>query len=195
MPVGFSLNVTYGLKPQVSSIKIATIYGQSIFQLWVTIPQGQHHVLLSPVRQRSHLDEWPTMNTTCCNNFFFFIPFRRRYLRLQNSPVLNPKKMHGGTYSVIYNIFLNDFFINESLWDPCSLRVNVCSSQEQSTWVSCLPHHWRLSSNQQYHFVQVQCTCMHVIITNRKPYLPIYEAQCCLSEPIYLTVRNIKLSV
>ena len=43
---------------------------------------------LSPVRRRSHLDEWPTMITTCCNNFFFLIPFRRRYLRLQNSPAL-----------------------------------------------------------------------------------------------------------
>ena len=43
---------------------------------------------LSPVRRRSHLDEWPITNTTCCNNFFFFIPFRRRYQGLQNSPAL-----------------------------------------------------------------------------------------------------------
>ena len=30
---------------------------------------------LSPVRQPSHLDEWPTTNTTCCNNFSFSFPF------------------------------------------------------------------------------------------------------------------------
>ena len=30
---------------------------------------------LSPVRRRSQLDEWPTTNTTCCNNFFFSFPF------------------------------------------------------------------------------------------------------------------------
>ena len=92
MSLGFNLNVTYGLKPQVSSIKIVTVYRRSIFQLWVTVPQGQHHVSsaqqlkLSPLRRRSHLDEWPTTNTTCCNNFFFFILFRRRYERLQNCP-------------------------------------------------------------------------------------------------------------
>ena len=44
MPVGFNLNVTYGLKPQVSSIKNVIVYRRSIFQLRVTIPQGQHHV-------------------------------------------------------------------------------------------------------------------------------------------------------
>ena len=44
MPMGFNLNVTYGFKPQVSSIKMVTVYRRSIFQLWVTIPQGQHHV-------------------------------------------------------------------------------------------------------------------------------------------------------
>ena len=31
----------------------------------------------------------------------------------------------------------------------------------------------------------------YVIATRRKPYLFIYEAQCCLSTPIYWTVRNI----
>ena len=44
MPVGFDLNVTYGLKPQVSSIKMVTVHRRSIFQVWVTMPQGQHHV-------------------------------------------------------------------------------------------------------------------------------------------------------
>ena len=33
MPVGFNLNVTNGLKPQVSSIKMVTAYRQSISQL------------------------------------------------------------------------------------------------------------------------------------------------------------------
>ena len=44
MPVAFNFNVTYGLKPQVSSITMVTVYRRSIFQLRVTIPQGQHHV-------------------------------------------------------------------------------------------------------------------------------------------------------
>ena len=30
---GFNFNLTYGLKPQVSGIKIATIYRRSIFQV------------------------------------------------------------------------------------------------------------------------------------------------------------------
>ena len=30
---------------------------------------------LSPVRQASHLDEWPTTNMMCCNNFFFSFPY------------------------------------------------------------------------------------------------------------------------
>ena len=38
MPVGSNKNLTYGLKPQVSSIKIVTVYRRSIFQVesnWV----------------------------------------------------------------------------------------------------------------------------------------------------------------
>ena len=58
------------------------IVTRSIFQLRVTIPKGQHHVSsaqqkkLSPVRRRSHLDEWPATNTTCCNNFLFLFPYK-----------------------------------------------------------------------------------------------------------------------
>ena len=86
MPVRFILNVTYGLNPQVSSIRMVTVFRRSIFQLWVTIPQGQHHfssaqTKLSPVRWRSHLDEWPTTNTTCCNNFFFFHSLSKAILK------------------------------------------------------------------------------------------------------------------
>ena len=33
MPVGFNLNLTYGLKPQVNSVKIVTVYRASIFQV------------------------------------------------------------------------------------------------------------------------------------------------------------------
>ena len=82
MPVGFNLNVTYGLKPQGSSIKMVTVYIRSIFQLWVTHDTTRtasrlvRSKKLSPVRRRSHLDEWPATNTTCCNKFFFFsFPF------------------------------------------------------------------------------------------------------------------------
>ena len=44
---------------------------------------------LSPVLRDSFLDGWPKTNTPRGNNFiFFFIPFRRRYLRLQTYPAL-----------------------------------------------------------------------------------------------------------
>ena len=33
MPVGFNFNLTFGLQPQVGSIKIGTVYEQSIFQI------------------------------------------------------------------------------------------------------------------------------------------------------------------
>jgi len=33
MPVAFNFNLTYGLKPQFSGIKIATVYRWSIFQV------------------------------------------------------------------------------------------------------------------------------------------------------------------
>jgi len=33
MPVGFNLNLNYGLKPQVSGIKIATVYGYPFSKL------------------------------------------------------------------------------------------------------------------------------------------------------------------
>ena len=36
-----------------------------------TAPRLVSSTKLSPVRRSSHLDEWPTMYTTCCNNFFF----------------------------------------------------------------------------------------------------------------------------
>jgi len=39
MPVGFDFNLTYGLKPQVSGIKIVTVYRPSIFQVeWLIEP-------------------------------------------------------------------------------------------------------------------------------------------------------------
>ena len=44
MPVGLNLNLTYGLKPQVNSVKIVTVYRHPFSKLRVTIPQGQHHV-------------------------------------------------------------------------------------------------------------------------------------------------------
>ena len=34
MPVGFNFNLTFGLKPQVGSIKIVTVYKRSIFESW-----------------------------------------------------------------------------------------------------------------------------------------------------------------
>jgi len=42
LPVGFDFNLTYGLKPQVSGLKIVTVYRRSIFQVeWViAIKQG-----------------------------------------------------------------------------------------------------------------------------------------------------------
>ena len=44
---------------------------------------------LSPVLRDSYLDGWPKTNTPRGNNsIFVFIPFRRRYLRLQNYPAL-----------------------------------------------------------------------------------------------------------
>ena len=132
MPVDFNLNVTYGLKPQVSSLKIVTeadlgggcrgsappsspaemklssysysgqwrhslevhpllrkILDPSLCHCLQTIhfPVASHYTTrtashlvrstkLSPVRWRSHLDAWPTTNTTCCNNLFFLsFPF------------------------------------------------------------------------------------------------------------------------
>ena len=33
IPVGFNLNLTFGLKPQVGGIKIVTVYKRSIFQV------------------------------------------------------------------------------------------------------------------------------------------------------------------
>ena len=107
MPVESNLNVTYGLKPQVSSIKMVTVYRRPMFQLWVrTESRLVCSTKLSPVRRRSHLDEWPTTNTTCCNNFFFFILFRRPYLRLQKHPALS---------DVASSIFLSYLF----LISPC----------------------------------------------------------------------------
>ena len=57
----------------------------------VTIPQPRvvRSTKLSPVLRDSYLDGWPKTNTPRGNHFiFFFIPFRRRYLRLQNYPAL-----------------------------------------------------------------------------------------------------------
>ena len=54
-----------------------------------TEPRVVRSTKLSPVLRDSYLDGWPKTNTPRSNNFiFFFIPFRRRYLRLQNSPAL-----------------------------------------------------------------------------------------------------------
>ena len=59
MPVGFNINLTYGLKPQVNSIKIVTVYRRSIFQVEShyttrTAPRFVCSTKLSPVRWRSH---------------------------------------------------------------------------------------------------------------------------------------------
>ena len=53
-----------------------------------TEPRVVRSTKLSPVLGDSYLDGWPKTNTPRGNNFFFFIPFRRRYLRLQNYPAL-----------------------------------------------------------------------------------------------------------
>ena len=53
-----------------------------------TAPRVVRSTKLSPVLRDSYLDGWPKTNTPCGNNFFLFIPFRRRYQRLQNSPAL-----------------------------------------------------------------------------------------------------------
>ena len=79
MPVGSNLsnlNLTYGLKPQVSSIKIVTVYRWSIFQVEShyttrTAPLLVASTKLSPVRHAPHLDGWPNTNTPCWNNFCF----------------------------------------------------------------------------------------------------------------------------
>ena len=54
-----------------------------------TEPRVVRSTKLSPVLRDSCLDGWPETNTPRGNNLiFFFIPFRRRYLRLQNYPAL-----------------------------------------------------------------------------------------------------------
>ena len=54
-----------------------------------TEPHVVRSTKLSLVLWDSYLDEWPTTNIPRVNNFiFFFIPFRRWYLRLQNYPAL-----------------------------------------------------------------------------------------------------------
>ena len=53
-----------------------------------TEPRVVRSTKLSPVLRDSYLDGWPKTNTPCGKNFFFFIPFWRRYLRLQNFPAL-----------------------------------------------------------------------------------------------------------
>ena len=54
-----------------------------------TEPRVVRSTKLSPVLRDSCLDGWPKTNTPRGNNFiFFFIPFRRRYLRLQTYPAL-----------------------------------------------------------------------------------------------------------
>ena len=61
MPVGFDLNITYGLKSQVNCIKIATFYRRSIFQVeshYTTrsAPRFVCSTKLSPVQWSSYLD-------------------------------------------------------------------------------------------------------------------------------------------
>ena len=43
---------------------------------------------LSPVLWHSYLDGWTNTNTLCCNIFFFSLPFRRQYWRLQQGCAL-----------------------------------------------------------------------------------------------------------
>ena len=76
MPVGFNWKFTYGLKPQVSSIKIVTVYRRSIFQVEShyttrTAPRLVCSTKLIPFQRSSYLDGWPNMNTPCWINFFF----------------------------------------------------------------------------------------------------------------------------
>ena len=83
MPVGFDLNLTYGLKPQVNSIKILTVYRRSIFQVEShyttrTAPCFVCSTKLSPVQRSSYLDGWSNTNTPCWINLFFSsFPFER----------------------------------------------------------------------------------------------------------------------
>ena len=95
MLVGFNLNLTYGLKPHPVASKLSLFIGDPFSKLRVTtcIPQGQHHVssgLLNKVKPCSaefvpgcvtKYGKYPVLNEL----LFFFIPIRRRYLRLQNS--------------------------------------------------------------------------------------------------------------
>ena len=78
MPVGFNLNLAYGLKPQVNSIKIVTVHRRSIFQVKShyttrTAPRFVCSTKLSPVQWRSYLDGWLNTNTRYWLNFFCFL--------------------------------------------------------------------------------------------------------------------------
>ena len=76
MPVGFNLNLTYGLKLRVNSIKIVSVYRRSTLQVenhytTRTAPRFVCSKKLSPVQRSSYLDGWPNTNTPRWINFFF----------------------------------------------------------------------------------------------------------------------------
>ena len=90
---------------------------------------------------------------------------------------------------LLYIIF-KLFFIDKSSWDSCSWRANVPVLPRSGPWAPRLSDYRWLDSDQQYHFVKVHALCNY---TEEAIIVYIYEAQHCVSAPIYWTVLNIKL--
>ena len=93
MPVGFNLNLTNGLKPQVNSIKIVTVYRRSIFQVEShyttrTAPRFFCSKKLSPVQRSSYLDGWPNTTTPCWINLFFLHSLSKAMFKTAELPAL-----------------------------------------------------------------------------------------------------------
>ena len=82
MPVGFYFNLTYGLRPQVSGIKIATVYRRFLFQVECLIA-SLSYVLPSP---NLSLIFWIDQRTT--QVFLFFrIPSMFYTLTCEKKPI------------------------------------------------------------------------------------------------------------
>ena len=57
---------------------MVTVYGRSIFQLWVTIKGSLYHkdsITSRPLNKVKPCSAAFATNTTCCNNFLFSFPF------------------------------------------------------------------------------------------------------------------------
>ena len=129
MPVGFNLKLTYGLKPQVNSIKIVTVYRRSIFQFKShyttrTTPRFGCSTKLSHVQWSSYLDG---------DQIRISHVFRRRYLRLQN---FQPCVM-------LVLLFLNYLFVISPCPHSCVFIYNIVkinsrmrqSNSSQFSWL------------------------------------------------------------